>query len=70
MRTLLLGLLVYAGIAVCWPEWTGEAYHAMALSVIDEALRNAVAWARSMPGLISWLIVKSLGHEFRVVQSS
>ena len=34
IRSLLLGLLVYAGIAVCWPDWTGQAYHAMVLSVI------------------------------------
>ena len=34
IRSLILGLLVYAAIAVCWPDWTGQAYHAMALSVI------------------------------------
>jgi len=34
IRSLLLGLLVYASIAVCFPDWTGEAYHAMVLSVV------------------------------------
>jgi len=34
IRSLVLGLLVYAAIAVGWPEWTGEAYHVMVLSAI------------------------------------
>ncbi|MDD5303281.1 MAG: hypothetical protein PHS14_09250 [Elusimicrobia bacterium] len=34
IRSLLLGLLVYGAIAVCYPDWTGQAYHAMVLSVI------------------------------------
>lgn len=34
IRSLLLGLLVYAAIAVCYPDWTGQAYHAMVLSMI------------------------------------
>lgn len=34
IRSLLLGLLVYGTIAVCYPDWTGQAYHVMALSVI------------------------------------
>jgi hypothetical protein len=34
IRSLCLGLLVYGAITVCYPDWTGEAYHVMALSVI------------------------------------
>ncbi len=34
IRSLLLGLLVYAAIAVCFPNWTGEAYHVMLLSAV------------------------------------
>lgn len=34
IRSLILGMLVYGAIAVCWPDWTGQAYHAMALSAI------------------------------------
>lgn len=34
IRSLILGLLVYGGIAVGWPEWTGQAYHVMVLSGI------------------------------------
>lgn len=34
IRTLALGLLVYGAMAVCYPEWTGQAYHVMAVSVI------------------------------------
>lgn len=34
IRSFLLGLLVYGTIAVCYPDWTGQAYHAMVLSVI------------------------------------
>ena len=34
IRSLLLGLLLYAAIAVCFPNWTGEAYHVMLLSAI------------------------------------
>jgi hypothetical protein len=34
IRSLVLGLGVYALIAVAYPEWTGAAYHAMALSMI------------------------------------
>ncbi|MBI4060688.1 MAG: hypothetical protein HY403_04590 [Elusimicrobia bacterium] len=34
IRSLILGLLVYGAIAVSYPDWTGEAYHALALSAI------------------------------------
>jgi hypothetical protein len=34
IRSLLLGLVLYALMAVAYPEWTGAAYHAMALSMI------------------------------------
>ncbi len=34
IRSLLLGLGVYALMAVAYPEWPGAAYHAMALSMI------------------------------------
>jgi heme A synthase len=34
IRSLILGLGVYALIAVGYPEWTGAAYHAMVLSAI------------------------------------
>lgn len=34
IRSALLGLLVYGTIAVCYPDWTGQAYHVMVLSVI------------------------------------
>lgn len=34
IRTFVLGLLVYGLIALCYPDWTGQAYHAMVLSVI------------------------------------
>ena len=34
IRSLLLGLLVYAAIAVCFPNWTGEAYHVVMLSAV------------------------------------
>ena len=34
IRTLILGILVYAAIAVCWPDWTGQTYHVMVLAVI------------------------------------
>ena len=34
IRTFSLGLLVYVAIVVCYPDWTGQAYHAMALSMI------------------------------------
>jgi len=34
IRTLILGLIVYGGFAVCFPDWTGAAYHAMLLSMI------------------------------------
>lgn len=34
IRSLILGLGVYALIAVAYPEWTGAAYHAMVLSLI------------------------------------
>lgn len=34
IRSLALGLLVYAAIALCYPEWTGQAYHVIVLAVI------------------------------------
>ena len=34
IRTFALGLLVYGLIALCYPDWTGQAYHVMVLSVI------------------------------------
>ena len=34
IRSMILGLGVYALIAVGYPEWTGAAYHAMVLSAI------------------------------------
>lgn len=34
IRSSLLGLLVYGAMVVCFPDWTGQAYHAMVLSVI------------------------------------
>lgn len=34
IRTMVLGLLVYGAIVLCYPDWTGQAYHAMALSLI------------------------------------
>ena len=34
IRSFLLGLLVYGAVAVCYPDWTGEAYHVMVFSVI------------------------------------
>lgn len=34
IRSLVLGLLVYGAMVVCFPNWTGQAYHAMVLSVI------------------------------------
>lgn len=34
IRSLILGLLVYGAMVVCYPDWTGQAYHAMVLSVI------------------------------------
>lgn len=34
IRTFVLGLLVYGAIALCYPDWTGEAYHVLVLSAI------------------------------------
>jgi hypothetical protein len=34
IRSLILGMGVYALIAIGYPEWTGAAYHAMVLSLI------------------------------------
>jgi len=34
IRSLVLGLGVYALIVLGYPEWTGAAYHAMALSLV------------------------------------
>lgn len=34
IRTFVLGLLVYGLIVLCYPDWTGQAYHVMVLSVI------------------------------------
>lgn len=34
IRSLALGLLVYGLIVVCFPDWTGEAYHVLVLSAI------------------------------------
>ncbi len=34
IRSLILGLLVYGAIVVSYPDWTGQAYHIMVLSVI------------------------------------
>jgi len=34
IRSLILGLLVYGLIALSYPEWTGEIYHVMTLSMI------------------------------------
>lgn len=43
IRSLLLGLGVYALVAVCFPDWTGQAYHVMVLSVI--AGGSVAIWA-------------------------
>jgi hypothetical protein len=43
IRSLILGILVYAAIAVGWPEWTGHAYHILVLSVI--AAGSVAVWA-------------------------
>ncbi len=34
IRTFILGLLAYGVIAVAYPDWTGQAYHAMVLAAI------------------------------------
>lgn len=34
IRSLILGLLVYGGIAVCYPDWKGEIYHVVMVSAI------------------------------------
>lgn len=34
IRSFVLGLLVYGAVCVCYPDWTGQAYHVMAISVI------------------------------------
>lgn len=34
MRTALLGGLAYLTIALCYPDWTGQAYHVMTLALI------------------------------------
>ena len=34
IRSFVLGLLVYGAVAVCYPDWTGQAYHVMVLSMI------------------------------------
>ena len=34
IRALVLGLLVYGAIVVCYPDWTGQIYHIMVLSMI------------------------------------
>ncbi len=34
IRTFVLGLLVYGAIAVCWPDWSGQAYHMLVISAI------------------------------------
>lgn len=34
IRSLVFGLLVYGAIAVCYPDWKGEAYHVVMLSAI------------------------------------
>lgn len=34
IRTLVLALLVYGGIVLCYPDWTGEIYHVMTLAMI------------------------------------
>lgn len=46
IRSLALGLLVYAAIAVCYPEWTGQAYHVIVLAVI--AGGSVGLWALSL----------------------
>lgn len=43
IRSLLLGLGVYGLVAVCFPDWTGQAYHVMVLSVI--AGGSVAIWA-------------------------
>lgn len=34
IRSLIMGLLIYGAIAVCYPDWTGQIYHIMVLSAI------------------------------------
>lgn len=34
IRSLLLGMLVYGGIAVSYPDWKGQVYHVVMLSAI------------------------------------
>ncbi len=34
IRSLVLGLSVYGAIAVCYPNWSRQAYHVMVLSAI------------------------------------
>lgn len=34
IRSFVLGLLVYGAVAVCYPDWTGQVYHVMVLSMI------------------------------------
>jgi hypothetical protein len=34
IRPFLLGLLVYIAIVLCYPEWTGKAYHVIVLAAI------------------------------------
>lgn len=34
IRSLVLGLLIYGGIAVSFPDWSGQIYHVLALSML------------------------------------
>ena len=34
IRSAILGVLVYAAIALCYPDWTGQTYHVMTISLI------------------------------------
>lgn len=42
IRSLILGFLVYGGICVAYPDWTGQIYHVFTLSMI--AGGAAVMW--------------------------